>query len=63
MPLQLVCDIRNQNYLRFVDSASSSSFSEVAFWRLSFVKWSPLEKFWSPKMKAFLKQDTLCCLT
>ena len=44
-------------------SASSPNFSEVAFWRLSFVKWSPLEKFWSPKIKAFLKQDTLCCLT
>ena len=34
-------------------SASSSSFPEVAFCRLPFVKWSPLETFWSPKRKAF----------
>ena len=51
--------IKSNNDNNSLNSASSSSFSEVAFWRLSFVKWSPLEKFWSPKIKAFLKQDTL----
>ena len=36
--------------------APSSSFSEIAFWRLPSVEWSPPRQIWSPKSKRFQRR-------
>ena len=41
------------------NSAPSSVFQILAFWRPSIVKWSPKQKFWSPGKKGHINDRTL----